>query len=59
MPRQVQFLVGALYVHTSRNYLRELTACDMSRVMQHLTDQKQMLVCTFLNEDQMRTMMEG
>ena len=59
MPRQARLSVGAPYVYTSRNYLRELTACDMSRVMQHLTDQKQMLVCTFLNEDQMRTMMEG
>ena len=59
MPRQARLSVGAPYVYTSRNYLRELTACDMSRVMRHLTDREQLLVYMFLNEDRVRAMMEG
>ena len=59
MPRQVKVSVGAPYVYTNRNYLWELTVSDMFRVMEHLTDQEQMLVCMFLNEDWMRAMLEA
>ena len=59
MTRQVWLSVGAPYVFTSRNYLRELTANDLVRVMEHLADREQLLVYRFLHEDRMKAILEG
>ena len=59
MPRQVKVSIGPPMVYTSRNYLQELTASDLFRVMGHLTDREQTLGYILMNEDRTRAILEA